>query len=655
MDYKALISITKELCVLYVEDDPSARELSSMIFEEFFGKLDAVESPMEGLELLQKNHYDLIITDITMPEMDGLAFAQKIKEYNENIKVIVLSAHNDTDYFLKSIQIGVDGYIIKPIEMNQFINTIAKVAQEIQLKKELAQTLQLLRLYQEATDKVSLVSKTDTKGVITYVNELFCKTSGYTKEELLGKPHNIVRHPDNPKELYERMWHTIKEQKKPFQEVIRNRTKDGKAYYVDSFIMPLLNEEGEVKEYISIRHDITNIMDPHKQLQWELEHAKKPVFIYMKLANYDQLEEFYDTKTLQKIQERSYEYLKSLFSDHFEYEKFYALGKGEYALLITAGKMQKEQCIAYLQNLQQSIKDKVIEVEDFEYNIEVIMGVGFEKEKMLESAQLAIKKMVKENISFMVFDYLAQEEKKRATKNLQTIQMIKRALQEARIVSFFQPIIDNKTLEVVKYESLVRIVENDKVLSPFFFLETAKKSNYYFKITKTVIEQSFILLKNFKDKELSINLSVIDIEQPWVREFITQKIYQAKEDAKRVVFELLEDEAVSDFDVVKEFIKEVKSKGVKIAIDDFGSGYSNYERLLAYEPDILKIDGSLIKNIEHDQVSKSAVKSIITFAKEQNLQTVAEFIENEKIFSIIRDLGVDFSQGYYFGKPERLL
>jgi len=655
MDYKALISITKELCVLYVEDDPSARELSSMIFEEFFGKLDAVESPMEGLELLQKNHYDLIITDITMPEMDGLAFAQKIKEYNENIKVIVLSAHNDTDYFLKSIQIGVDGYIIKPIEMNQFINTIAKVAQEIQLKKELAQTLQLLRLYQEATDKVSLVSKTDTKGVITYVNELFCKTSGYTKEELLGKPHNIVRHPDNPKELYERMWHTIKEQKKPFQEVIRNRTKDGKAYYVDSFIMPLLNEEGEVKEYISIRHDITNIMDPHKQLQWELEHAKKPVFIYMKLANYDQLEEFYDTKTLQKIQERSYEYLKSLFSDHFEYEKFYALGKGEYALLITSGKMQKEQCIAYLQNLQQSIKDKVIEVEDFEYNIEVIMGVGFEKEKMLESAQLAIKKMVKENISFMVFDYLAQEEKKRATKNLQTIQMIKRALQEARIVSFFQPIIDNKTLEVVKYESLVRIVENDKVLSPFFFLETAKKSNYYFKITKTVIEQSFILLKNFKDKELSINLSVIDIEQPWVREFITQKIYQAKEDAKRVVFELLEDEAVSDFDVVKEFIKEVKSKGVKIAIDDFGSGYSNYERLLAYEPDILKIDGSLIKNIEHDQVSKSAVKSIITFAKEQNLQTVAEFIENEKIFSIIRDLGVDFSQGYYFGKPERLL
>lgn len=127
-----------------------------------------------------------------------------------------------------------------------------------------------------------------------------------------------------------------------------------------------------------------------------------------------------------------------------------------------------------------------------------------------------------------------------------------------------------------------------------------------------------------------------------------------KQYASRLVFELLEDESIKDFNVVKQFILDVKAYGVKIAIDDFGAGYSNYERLLDYQPDILKIDGCLIRDIETSSYSLSAVKSIVTFAKEQNLQTIAEYIENEAIFKIVKKLGVDYSQGYYFGKPEPL-
>ncbi len=123
-----------------------------------------------------------------------------------------------------------------------------------------------------------------------------------------------------------------------------------------------------------------------------------------------------------------------------------------------------------------------------------------------------------------------------------------------------------------------------------------------------------------------------------------------------MVFELLEDEEVKNFVLVRDFIKKIKSYGVKIAIDDFGVGYSNYERLLKYQPDILKIDGSLIENIESDDYSYlSALKSIVSFAKEQNIKTVAEFIENEAKFNIVRDLGIDYSQGYYFGRPEPLI
>ena len=104
--------------------------------------------------------------------------------------------------------------------------------------------------------------------------------------------------------------------------------------------------------------------------------------------------------------------------------------------------------------------------------------------------------------------------------------------------------------------------------------------------------------------------------------------------------------------IVKNFIIEVKSKGVQIAIDDFGTGYSNFERILEFSPDIIKIDGSLVKNVENDMFSRNIIETIVLFAKKQNIEVVAEFVENESIFNIITEIGVDYSQGYYFGRPE---
>ena len=102
------------------------------------------------------------------------------------------------------------------------------------------------------------------------------------------------------------------------------------------------------------------------------------------------------------------------------------------------------------------------------------------------------------------------------------------------------------------------------------------------------------------------------------------------------------------------FISRVKDYGVQIAIDDFGAGYSNFERLNDYQPDIIKIDGSFVKNIETSQLSLSVVKTIIAFAKVQNIKIVAEYVENENIYHILKNLGVNYSQGYYFGKPQPL-
>ena len=119
----------------------------------------------------------------------------------------------------------------------------------------------------------------------------------------------------------------------------------------------------------------------------------------------------------------------------------------------------------------------------------------------------------------------------------------------------------------------------------------------------------------------------------------------------RVVFEILEDESIKNYDLLINFIEEIKALGCKVAIDDFGTGYSNFEHLLKMNVNYLKIDASLIKNITKDENSRKITKTIVEFAKSLNLKTIAEFVENKEIFDMAKDLGVDYSQGYYFSAP----
>ena len=228
---------------------------------------------------------------------------------------------------------------------------------------------------------------------------------------------------------------------------------------------------------------------------------------------------------------------------------------------------------------------------------------------------------------------------------------IKTGFRENLFQAYFQPIVDTKTKEVYKYEALIRYITKEGVeIAPYHFINVAKKTKLYPNINKIVIQDSFKLIKN-KNKRVSINISYDDLSNEKTTAYIYDFLDKNQEYTKNLEFEILESEEISDFDLVERFIAKVSKYGCGVGIDDFGAGYSNFHLLSRLNVNFIKIDGSLIKDIDKLKDLEIIVKTISNISKEFNIKTVAEFVSSEEIFNKIKELNIDMAQGFYFSKP----
>ncbi len=399
---------------------------------------------------------------------------------------------------------------------------------------------------------------------------------------------------------------------------------------------------------------LTDVMNPKKQLIADLSYIENPILIFLQLVNYDLLKEFYSETVMHTFEFEFEQIVLNYFPTSANIKKVYSLGNGLFGFLKNEIQDPKDikKC---LRNVIDKFNEIGISFKENTYDIEICLSFANEGNHILDDVYVGIQHAIDNKLPMVHALNFYRRAQIEARNKLKNITMIKDALgPSGNFVSYFQPIFNNTTNEIEKYESLIRLIDKEgNVISPFHFLGIAKKTGYYANITEIVINNSFKALEH-TDKNIAVNLSSSDIENKNIRKQLL-KLVTKKENLGRVTFELLEDEEVKDFDLVKDFILEVKTKGdVKIAIDDFGSGYSNYERLLDFQPDILKIDGSLIKNIVDDSYSRHVVESILVFARKQNIKTIAEFVINEEIHKLIKELGIDYSQGYYLGEPKKL-
>ncbi len=555
---EAIVRLQKEakgLSVLYVEDDHDIQTEYVHFLQRFFEDITYCNNGQEGLEATERKKFDLIISDIEMPYVNGIEMVQRIKQVSPGQKVILISAHKDSEVLYQSISLQVDGYLFKPLERSVTIELLYKVVLMINTEYE-------NRKYKESLEKL-VEEKTD--------------------------------------------------------ELIHSFTID------------------KVTQCYSLA-----------KLQQENFATMQRALAIVKVRRFKSINDFYGYQVGDYILQQTAHFLRiELQAKYREYGvELYRVSGSHFVIAIHSSVKRLYELIDEIQHLFEMTK---IDIGGEHVLLEMDAAVlDTNTMPSLSNLDKALRKA--EEINGLVLYENDEKEELNYKKRLHCKNKLIKAYNEERIVNYYQPIVDNKNGTIYKYEALVRMIsEEGEVVSPGVFLPIAKETKMYTVITKSVLLSA---LRDFRDSEcmVSINLSIEDIKSEEIRSLIRDGLEQFPEPA-RIVFEILESDEIDSYEVLVGFIQEIHKLGAKVAIDDFGSGYSNFEHLVRLHIDYIKIDGSLIKDIHTNHYSQAVVQMLYDFASQMKIKTVAEFVYKEEVSRYINFIGIDESQGYFFSEP----
>ncbi|WP_456480015.1 EAL domain-containing protein [Nautilia sp.] len=394
-----------------------------------------------------------------------------------------------------------------------------------------------------------------------------------------------------------------------------------------------------------ITDKLTGLFNRNK-FDMDVKLMKKPVLVLINIDRFKHINDYYGIKTGDGVLKKTAEVLKKTVPNIGA--NIYRLGADDFGIVYEYEKYPKVKSLA--KRIIRHFDEHEMEINKIKFHISVSIGISLKK-PLLENADIAlkyIKKSFRKRVMVYEDDMNAKTEIK---QNIERSKILYQAIKENRIEPYFQPIVDTQSGKTKKYEVLARIVhKNGKVESIYEYLQIAKDNKLYADITRIMLKKTYERVAN-KEVEFNLNISIEDILDISIIRYMYHLYLKNRNLSKRVTFEILESEAIRDYEEIKRFLQRIKYYGAGVAIDDFGSGYSNFEHLMNLNVDYIKIDGSLIRQLEYNNNAYKIVKVISDFAKEIGVKTVAEFVSNEKIYKKVKELGIDLSQGFYFSEP----
>lgn len=507
---------------------------------------------------------------------------------------------------------------------------------------------------------------TDSKNKIIEVNRAFETIYGIKEKDIIGKNPQIVASGEYSKKFYHKMWQDLKTKQTWCGEIVNKRI-DGSLITQWVSISTLPDEKNKnAHNYLAIFTDLTELKETQKKLEemaykdeltglcnkTHLEKLinsnKEQTLILLNVNNFSYINTAYGFEIGDKLLIQIADMLK----ENFKVSHTCRINSDEFALLFD-DKINIKEKISHLQNF---FYNKELKIENITLNISFSYGAASGREKLLRNSALALKQAKERGKNSF---YIYKQDKDNIDHShrelfIATNNLLHHAIHEDKIVPFFQGIRNNITKEIVKYEVLARIENEGKIISPIVFLEPARLSGLLPEITKIMIEKSFKAMSS-NNFTFSINITEEDLSKNYLTEYLEKKALQHNISSSRVILEILEGISSSGKKGHIAQLLKLKEKGFLIAIDDFGTEYSNFERVLELEIDFLKIDAKYVKDIDTNPKSYEIARAIAFFARNTGIPCIAEFVHNERVQKIIEKLGIDYSQGYLYSEPSKLL
>lgn len=391
-------------------------------------------------------------------------------------------------------------------------------------------------------------------------------------------------------------------------------------------------------------HDELTGLPNRARLKLDLCGCRFPQLMLIDIDAFKDINSFYGVQVGDQLLIRVADYLRQVIPGG-RGARLYRLSGDEYAILCESSPQSLSA-----DYLIKQINDQRFEINGTQFRLSVTAGIAQGAEKVIEHADLALKeakRVLKPYKFYSPYLYTAQHSR----SNLLWTHKLKDAIDSQRLEAFFQPIHDNRYNGISHYEALIRLIEEDgTIVGPVCFMEAARHSRVYDQLTTFMIDEALLFIEKAQCA-CTVNLSSEDILVEESRQKIIDRI-RRNEARKMLVFEIVESEGIENYEVIKSFIEQVQTYGVRIAVDDFGTGYSNFEHIAKLNVDYLKIDGSLIAQLDFSERARTIIEAIIHFARELGIQTIAEYVSSESLQKQVAAMGIDYSQGYYWGKPQ---
>ena len=584
--------------------------------------------------------------------------SKKLKEFLQKFSIKYLTV---IPIYKRNIPYGVVLLVSK--YKNEFKNELFffdKLKKLIEFSLEKLDELSMLTLIKNAIDKeYSWIVITDEKANIIYANKAVSDISGYKLEELLGKNPRVFKSGIQSKKFYDYFWKKLTKGE-IFEGVFINKKKNGELFYLKDKIFPVTTPDGK-KYYMSIATDISN--------EYKLKRKITKIKYYDTLTGLLNRDGFIDKLSVFLNPGEKYAIAVIDIKDFKVINQVFSKDIGDNVLLKISDTLKKNfpdnliarvgaddfaVCIQYddLSKLYHCIEKILYIFNNIHLDgIDLSVNIGislFPKDDidslgLLEKAFIALEYARQKGEN--EFDFYNRNIYKLLLKYQEGRKIISYALKNNDFIYYFHPYVDSKSGKIVGAESLLRARYKNRIVLPEEFIDYAEKSGKIKEIEKKMFCELVKMVKEI-NIPLSFNISGKSLNDK-------KHIFNLFKNVKNlpILIELTEREIVLNLEYSKKLFEFFKAKDLKISIDDFGTGYSSLAYIKDIPAEYLKIDTSFVKNLEHSSKDVVIVETIINFAHKLGMKTIVEGVENAKQVEILKKIGCDYMQGFYFYEP----